>query len=81
MSRRAATRKGVHSAVTGQGDIYLLPNVEAGFLMAELSVFIGSSMACASMGVSHPVVLNLAFVPAENRLTEIELAVLLSGRF
>jgi hypothetical protein len=33
------------------------------------------------MGTSHPVVLNLPFVPADNRLTEIELAVLLCGRF
>ena len=81
VSRRAATRKGVHSAVTGQGDIYLMPNVEAGFLMAELSVFIGKTpMACALMGVSRPVVLNLPFVPAENRATEIDLAVLLCGR-
>jgi len=82
VSRRAATRKGVHSSVTGQGDIYLVPNVEAGLLMAELSVFIGKTpMACALMGVSHPVVLNLPFVPAENRVTEIDLAVLLCGRF
>jgi phosphate butyryltransferase len=82
VSRRAATRKGVHSSVTGQGDIYLVPNVEAGLLMAELSVFIGKTpMACALMGVSHPVVLNLPFVPAQNRLTEIALAVLLCGRF
>jgi phosphate butyryltransferase len=81
VSRRAATRKGVHSSVTGQGDIYLMPNVEAGLLMAELTVFIGKTpMACALMGVSHPVVLNLPFVPAENRLTEIALAVLLCGR-
>jgi phosphate butyryltransferase len=81
VSRRAATRKGVHSAVTGQGDIYLVPNVEAGYLMAQLSVFIGKTpMACALMGVSHPIVLNLPFVPVENRLTEIELAVVLSGR-
>jgi len=81
VSRRAATRKGVHSAVTGHGDIYLVPNVEAGFLMAELSVFIGKTpMACALMGTSHPVVLNLPFVPAENRPTEIALAVLLCGR-
>ncbi len=81
VSQRAASRKGVHSAVTGHGDIYLMPNVEAGFLMAELSVFIGKTpMACALMGTSHPVVLNLPFVPAENRLTEIELAVLLIGR-
>ena len=82
VSRRAATRKGVHSSVTGQGDIYLVPNVEAGLLMAELSVFIGKTpMACALMGVSHPVVLNLPFVPSENRLTEIALAALLCGRF
>ena len=82
VSRRAATRKGVHSSVTGQGDIYLMPNVEAGLLMAELTVFIGKTpMACALMGTSHPVVLNLPFVPAENRLTEIALAVLLCGRF
>ena len=81
VSRRAATRKGVHSAVTGQGDIYLMPNVEAGLLMAELSVFIGKTpMACALMGVSRPVVLSLPFVPAENRLTEIALAVVLCGR-
>ncbi len=81
VNRRAATRKGVHSAVTGQGDIYLVPNVEAGYLMAQLSVFIGKTpMACALMGVSHPVVLNLPFVPMENRMTEIELAVLLCGR-
>jgi len=81
VSRRAATRKGVQSAVTGQGDIYLMPNVEAGLLMAELSVFIGKTpMACALMGVSRPVVLSLPFVPAENRLTEIALAVLLCGR-
>ncbi len=81
VSRRAADRKGVHSAVTGRGDIYLVPNVEAGLLMAELSVFIGKTpMACALMGVSRPVVLNLPFVPLENRVTEIELAVLLCGR-
>jgi phosphate butyryltransferase len=81
VSRRAATRKGVHSAVTGHGDIYLMPNVEAGLLMAELTVFIGKTpMACALMGLSRPVVLNLPFVPVENRVTEIQLAVLLCGR-
>ena len=81
VSRRAADRKGVRSAVTGHGDIYLMPNVEAAYLMAQLTVFIGKTpMACALMGVSRPVVLNLPFVPAENRATEIDLAVLLCGR-
>ena len=81
VSRRAADRKGVHSAVTGRGDIYLMPNVEAAYLMAQLTVFIGKTpMACALTGVSRPVVLNLPFVPVENRATEIDLAVLLCGR-
>jgi len=81
VSQRAAARKGVHSPVTGHGDIYLMPNVEAGYLMAQLSVFIGKTpMACSLMGTSRPVVLNLPFVPAENRPTEIALAVLLCGR-
>jgi phosphate butyryltransferase len=80
VSRRAATRKGLNSAVTGQSDIYLVPNVETGFLMAQFSVFIGKiPMACALMGMSHPVVLNLPFVPRESRPTEMELAILLSG--
>jgi len=81
VSRRAADRKGVHSAVTGRGDSSLRPNVAAAYLMAQLTVFIGKTpMACALMGVSRPVVLNLPFVPVENRATEIDLAVLLCGR-
>jgi hypothetical protein len=58
-----------------------MPNVEAAFLMAGVSVFIGkTSMACCLMRVSHPAVLSLSSMPAENRLTEIEITVFLSGR-
>ena len=81
LSRQAADRKGVRSPVTGQVDIYLAPNVEVGYLMAQVSVLIGKTpMACALMGTSHPVVLNLPFVALESRETEIDLAVLLCGR-
>jgi phosphate butyryltransferase len=81
VSRKAADRKGVRSPVTGQADIYLAPNVEVGYLMAQVFVLIGKTpMACALMGMSHPVVLNLPFVALESRETEIDLAVLLCER-
>lgn len=78
---KAAVRKGVRSTVTGQADIYLAPNVEAGYLMAQISVFIaGVPMAGVLMGTTHPVIIDLPITSGENKLVEIALAVLLSGR-
>lgn len=80
VNERAATRKGVHSTVTGQADIYLVPNVEAGYLTAQISVFIaGTPMAGVLMGTTHPVVIDYPITSGENKLAEIALAVLLSG--
>ena len=81
VSGKAAARKGIRSTVTGQADIYLAPNVEAGYLMAQLSVFIaGVPMAGVLMGTTHPVIIDLPITSGENRLVEIALAVILSGR-
>jgi len=81
VSGKAAARKGIRSTVTGQADIYLAPNVEAGYLMAQISVFIaGVPMAGVLMGTTHPVIIDLPITSGENRLVEIALAVLLSGR-
>jgi phosphate butyryltransferase len=81
VSGKAAARKGVRSTVTGQADIYLAPNVEAGYLMAQISVFIaGVPMAGVLMGTTHPVIIDLPITSGENKLVEIALAVLLSGR-
>lgn len=78
VSEKAAARKGVDSIVTGNVDIYLTPDVETGYSLSQLLVFIGRmSMAGVLMGTSSPVILDLPFVPTENKLIEIAVAVLL----
>lgn len=79
LSRSAADRKGVKSMVTGNVDIYLVPEVETGYLLAQTLVFFGKMKAAGVMlGMVKPVVLNLPFIPEEGRLAEIALASLLS---
>ena len=78
LSHVAAGRKGIKSIVTGNVDIYLVPEIESGYLLAQSLVFIGRmEMAGVLMGVTKPVILNLPFVSQENRLVEIALASLI----
>jgi len=81
LSQSAADRKGVKSVVTGNVDIYLVPEVETGYLLAQTLVFFGKMKAAGIMlGMVKPVVLNLPFVTEEGRLAEIALASLLSAK-
>ncbi|MBW2631950.1 MAG: phosphate butyryltransferase [Deltaproteobacteria bacterium] len=82
LSEKAAMRKGLKSPVTGNVDIYFVPDIEAGYSLSQLLVFIGKlPMTSALAGTSKPVVLNLPFVSEENRVTEIALASLMcNGR-
>ena len=78
LSQIAAARKGLQSVVTGNVDIYLVPEIDTGYLLAESLVFFGKMpMAGAIMGTANPVILNLPFVFAESRIAEIALAVLI----
>ena len=81
LSQTAAERKGLRSAVTGNVDIYLVPEVDTGLLLAEALVFFGGmKMAGVIMGTARPVIMNLPIVSAENRIVEIALACLRSGK-
>ena len=82
LSKKAAMRKGLQSPVTGNVDIYLVPDIEAGYSLSQLLVFIGKiPMIGALVGTSRPVVLNPPFISRENRVTEIALASLMcNGR-
>ena len=81
VSEKAAARKGVCSTVTGNVDIYLTPDVEAGYSLTQLFIFIGGMpMAGVLMGTSRPVILDLPFVSTDNKLTEVAMAVLLCDR-
>jgi len=78
VSEKAAARKGVSSIVTGNVDIYLTPDIEAGYSLAQLLVFIGKmQMAGVLLGTSKPVILDLPFVSNENKVAEIALAALI----
>jgi phosphate butyryltransferase len=77
LSQVAAGRKGLQSVVTGNVDIYLVPEIDTGHLLAEALVFFGKMQTAGMiMGTSKPVILNLPFIAAENRLVEIALACL-----
>ncbi len=81
LSRAAADRKGVKSVVTGNVDIYIVPEIETGYLLAQTLVFFGKMKAAGIMlGMVKPVVLNLPFIPIEGREAEIALACYLAGK-
>ena len=64
--------------MTGHVDIYLVPEIDTGHLLAESLVFFGKmQMAGAIMGAANPVILNLPFVSDESRMAEIALAALI----
>jgi phosphate butyryltransferase len=81
LSQVAAERKGLQSVVTGNVNIYLVPEIDTGHLLAEALVFFGRMQtAGVVMGTAKPVILNLPFVSYENRMVEIALASLLGGK-
>jgi phosphate butyryltransferase len=81
LDRKAAARKGVHSEVTGNVDIYLAPEIDTGYSLAQLLVYIGKmQMAGVVMGTGSPVVLDLPFVSSGNKIIEIALAALMAGQ-
>lgn len=79
LSKVAARRKGLESMVTGDVDIYLVPDVESGYSFVETLVFIGRMSAISVlMGTTKPVILTMPFVLQKNRVAEIALASLIS---
>lgn len=81
LSERAAARKGVRSSVTGNVDIYLLPDLESGYAMSELLVFIGAMpMAGLLLCGFRPVLPLHPAVSGEMRILQIALAVLVKAR-
>lgn len=75
LSHVAAGRKGIKSSVTGNVDIYLVPEIDTGYLLAESLVCIGRlNAAGVVMGVARPLILDVPFISEECRLVEIALA-------
>lgn len=80
LSTVAAGRKGVASPVTGNADIYLVPEIDTGHLLAEALLFFGGmDMVGLVAGTTGPVILKHPLVSEENRVVEIALAGVLCG--
>jgi len=74
-SLERATRKGVQSSVSGEVDIYLFHDIESGYSVTELTVFLGkASAAGALLGSDIPIILNISFETAYSLLVDIALA-------
>jgi phosphate butyryltransferase len=77
LSKVAAGRKGLESVVTGNADIYLVPEIDTGHLLAEALVFFGKMHTIGIvMGTTGPVLMDIPFIAAENRRLEIAMACL-----
>lgn len=77
VSREAAIHKGLSSKVSGQVDLFLMPNIETGnALCKSLIYYARSKMAGIVLGASNPIVLTSRADSPEGKLHSIALACL-----
>lgn len=78
VSRAAAARKGLKSMVTGDVDIFVVPEIDTGYLFAESLAFFGRMRTAGIiLGIAVPVILNIPFVARNEKMVEIALACLM----
>lgn len=79
LSREAALHKGIESRISGDTDLFVVPNIEAGNLIGKsLVYYAGAKMAGVVLGGRRPVVLTSRAENAEGKLNSIILACLLA---
>lgn len=77
VSKEAAEIKGIHSAVAGDADILIVPDIESGnMLYKELRYFSGAQGAGVVMGASVPIILTSRAGEAASRVASCALALL-----
>jgi phosphate butyryltransferase len=81
LSQAAAARKGLQSVVTGNADIYLVPEIETGYQLFQALVFFGRiETAGIILGTVKPVIPDLPFLSDEDRFVELALAAMVSNK-
>ena len=80
VSIEAARQKGIVSNVAGRADILVVPDLEAGNILAkQLSYFAGADSAGIVMGARIPIALTSRADPVESRLASAALLALVSA--
>ncbi|HSV56757.1 MAG TPA: bifunctional enoyl-CoA hydratase/phosphate acetyltransferase [Magnetospirillaceae bacterium] len=79
VSRRAAEHKGIRSRISGEVDLFLMPNIEAGNILGKALVYYAKAkMAGLVLGAACPIVLTSRSETAEGKLHSIALASLVA---
>jgi phosphate acetyltransferase/phosphate butyryltransferase len=80
VSLAAAKQKGIVSPVAGQADILLVPNIEAGNMVAKQLTFLANADAAGIvLGAAAPIILTSRADNERARLASCALAVMLAG--
>jgi phosphotransacetylase len=80
ISPEAAQQKGIVSDVAGRADILIVPDLEAGNMLAkQLSYFSGADSAGIVMGARCPIALTSRADPVQSRLASAALLCLVSA--
>lgn len=80
LSPEAARHKGLSSKVSGQVDLFLMPNIETGNALGKsLLYYAGGQMAGIVLGATNPIVLTSRAETPEGKLYSIALACLAAG--
>lgn len=75
ISKKAAETKGIHSSVAGDPDVLLVPDLEAGNLLAKQMTFMGGADAAAVvLGAKKPIILPSRADSQRTRLLSCALA-------
>lgn len=81
VSAEAARIKGIVSSVAGQADIFMVPDIESGNILAKQFEYLGGATSAGIvMGARVPIVLTSRADSIEARLASCALAVLVNGR-
>lgn len=81
ISAEAARKKGIVSAVAGHPDILVVPNLEAGNMLAKQMTFAGGADAAGIvLGASVPIILTSRADSVRTRLASCAVAALAAGR-
>ena len=77
LNPEAARHKGIASRISGQVDLFLMPNIETGNVLGKsLLYYAGAHMAGLVLGATHPIVLTSRAETPEGKLHSICLACL-----
>jgi phosphate butyryltransferase len=75
LSREAAEHKGIESRVSGEADLLLVPNIDAGNMIGKsLQFYTGAKMAGIVLGAAAPIVLVSRSDNAESKLNSLAIA-------